>query len=71
MDHSHNERQGNESRSLWCSRSSLTLPGFLAIAAFDRRWRERYGPVGVTVSPTPADGMSISRQDSHIRSNLA
>ena len=34
MDHSHNERQDNESRSLWRSRTGLMLPGFLAIAGF-------------------------------------
>ncbi len=34
MDHSHDERDGNEPRSLWRSRSGLALLGFLAIAAF-------------------------------------
>lgn len=34
MDHSHNERQGNESRSLWRSRIGLMLLGFLVIAGF-------------------------------------
>ena len=34
MDHSHNERQGNESRSLWRSRTGVALLGFLAIAGF-------------------------------------
>lgn len=34
MDHSHNERQGNEPRSLWRSRTGLMLLGFLVIAGF-------------------------------------
>jgi hypothetical protein len=34
MNYSHNERQGNESRSLWRSRTGLALLGFLAIAGF-------------------------------------
>ena len=34
MDHSHNERQDNEPRSLWRSRTGLMLLGFLAIAGF-------------------------------------
>jgi hypothetical protein len=34
MNHSHNERKGNESRSLWRSRTGLALLGFLAIAGF-------------------------------------
>ncbi len=34
MDQSHDERDGNEPRSLWRSRSGLALLGFLAIAAF-------------------------------------
>lgn len=34
MDHSHDERRGNEPRSLWRSRSGLAVLGFLAIAAF-------------------------------------
>jgi hypothetical protein len=34
MNHSHNERQGNEPRSLWRSRTGLALLGFLAIAGF-------------------------------------
>ncbi len=34
MDHSHDERHGNESRSLRRSRTGLALLGFLAIAGF-------------------------------------
>jgi hypothetical protein len=34
MNNSHNERQGNESRSLWRSRTGLALLGFIAIAGF-------------------------------------
>ncbi len=34
MDHSHDERHGNEPRSLWRSRTGLALLGFLAIAGF-------------------------------------
>ena len=43
MDHSHNERQDNESRSPWRSRTGLTPLVFLAIAAFDKRLRELSG----------------------------
>ena len=47
MDHSHNERQGNESRSLWRLRTGLTLLGFLAIAGFFLLTEHRAHALGI------------------------
>ncbi len=47
MNRSHNERQGNESRSLWRSRTGLAFLGLLAIAAFFLFTEHRAHALGV------------------------